>query len=221
MTKSSTKLKICGITQELQALEISNLGAHAIGVIGVPETPRFVTREKRSVIFESLTKQFPKVERVLVVANMDKNELKKEYFEEYRPTTIQLHGDETVGHCQELKKAMPEFKFWKAFRINSKKDLQKVKEYEPHVNALLLDAWSEKGLGGTGTKFQINLLKNNEIEIPWWLAGGISSEWVEDIYKYTSPYGLDASSKLERSPGIKDISKVKDLIEKVKMFTSI
>ena len=59
-------------------------------------------------------------------------------------------------------------------------------------------------------------LKNKKFSIPWWLAGGISSEWIEDALREVHPYGIDASSKVEQSPGIKDISKVKSLLKIVK-----
>jgi phosphoribosylanthranilate isomerase len=48
---------------------------------------------------------------------------------------------------------------------------------------------------------------------PWWLAGGISAEWIPDLLAQVQPFGLDASSRLEDSPGVKDLSKVKALID--------
>ena len=57
-----------------------------------------------------------------------------------------------------------------------------------------------------------------KLKIPWWLAGGVSAEWVPEVLAKINPYGLDASSRLEISPGLKDIKKVRSLIEAIKNF---
>ena len=65
-------------------------------------------------------------------------------------------------------------------------------------------------------RIPLDLLDKAKINLPWWLAGGISSEWVQEIFKRTIPFGLDASSRLESKPGVKDLEKVKALINAVK-----
>ena len=86
------------------------------------------------------------------------------------------------------------------------------------VDAVLLDAWSQKALGGTGSRLPIEWLRNCDINIPWWLAGGISAESVHEILQSTKPFGLDASSNLEDLPGVKNIELVSSLIKEVKAF---
>ena len=88
--------------------------------------------------------------------------------------------------------------------------------YEKHTDALLLDAWSPMELGGTGQRLPLEWLQKTKFDLPWWLAGGISAEWIPEIFSKVSPFGIDASSRLEASPGIKNIQKVKDLIKAVK-----
>ena len=68
---NTTALKICGITQIDQALEIASLGVDAIGVIGVKKSPRFVEETERRKLFEAITLNAPKVERVWVVADIE------------------------------------------------------------------------------------------------------------------------------------------------------
>ena len=75
MTKSSIKLKICGITQSQQALEIASLGVYAIGVIAVKSSLRFISTDKRVQLFQELSKSFPNTQRVLVVANINDEDL--------------------------------------------------------------------------------------------------------------------------------------------------
>ena len=69
MPKTNTLIKICGLTSEKQALQVSKLGAHAIGIISVEESPRYVSAEIKKKIFKTLEKLHPKIERVSVVQN--------------------------------------------------------------------------------------------------------------------------------------------------------
>ena len=69
MTKTNTLIKICGLTSEEQALQISKLGAHASGIISVEESPRYVSAEIKKKIFKTLERLYPNIERVSVVQN--------------------------------------------------------------------------------------------------------------------------------------------------------
>ena len=69
MPKSNTLIKICGLTSKEQALQVAKLGAHAIGIISVEESPRHVSAEIKKKIFKTLEIFYPKIERVSVVQN--------------------------------------------------------------------------------------------------------------------------------------------------------
>ena len=84
------------------------------------------------------------------------------------------------------------------------------------VDAILLDSWNEKTYGGSGKKIKSIYLKNLQFSKPWWLAGGISIEWIDEILTDLNPDGLDISSSIEISPGLKDIKKTEDLFEYLK-----
>ena len=213
MPNSSIKLKICGITQPEQALEIASLGVSAIGVIGVKESPRFISPTKRSQIFKQLSKSFPKTKRVLVVADIDESELDKIILREGSPSIIQLHGNESQELCKKFREKYPNIQFWKALRIRSQEDIALTTQYENVIDALLLDSWNKDQLGGTGKKLPIKWLQNKKFKIPWWIAGGISADSISDILLHLNPFGIDASSKLETSIGIKDLKKVRELIK--------
>ena len=104
---------------------------------------------------------------------------------------------------------------WKAFQIRKQNDLLLAEEYEHLIDAILLDAWSENALGGTGERIPIQLLSEANFQKPWWVAGGISSDSIKEILRTVRPFGIDASSKLEIEPGIKDLKKVKKLLKEV------
>ena len=59
-------------------------------------------------------------------------------------------------------------------------------------------------------------LKNLEFSKPWWLAGGISIEWINEILNDIKPDGLDISSSIEISPGLKDLKKTEALFKLLK-----
>ena len=69
MPKTNTLVKICGLTSEEQALQVAKLGANAIGIITVEESPRYVSAEQKKKIFKTLKSFYPKIERVTVVQN--------------------------------------------------------------------------------------------------------------------------------------------------------
>ncbi len=91
-TKGNTAVKICGITQVNQALQIASLGADAIGVVGVESSKRYLAKKQRTELFKSLIDNAPEVERVLVVANPTEKELSEYLTEEGKPSVIQLQG---------------------------------------------------------------------------------------------------------------------------------
>ncbi len=215
-TKNSISLKICGLTDAEQAKTIALLGVDAIGVIGVKKSKRYVAEVQRRKIFSELTNCTPLLNRVLVIANMSKQDISLALKGEGTPSIVQLHGNESQEECLFLRKSYPDIQWWKALQIRSPKDLQDALIYEGKVDALLLDAWSPLELGGTGNKVPLEWLQKNNLKIPWWLAGGINAEYIPQILSQVTPFGIDASSKLEISPGIKDIKAVKSLIKVLK-----
>ncbi len=217
-SKTPTAIKICGITKTSQAQAIANLGVNAIGVIGVKNSPRYVSSDQRRKIFSSLAASTPSIKRVWVVANMTDQELFEWLNGEGLPTVVQLHGEETQTYCARLRKLFPEIEWWKAIRIKDQQDLKLLSAYKEFTDAFLLDSWAPDELGGTGKRLPFEWLKGFKIDHPWWLAGGICAECIKDIFNQVKPWGIDASSRLEISPGEKDLMLVENLIKEVLKF---
>ena len=215
-SKKSTAIKICGITKTSQARSIAELKINAIGVIGVKNSPRFVPEEECMKIFNEVEKVSSSIEKVLVIANAKLEEVKCINNRSTPPSVIQLHGNESVDYCRELKNEFPGIKIWKAFRLKAINDLENISQYEKNIDAILIDAWDDKSLGGTGNRVPIELLLNKTFKAPWILAGGISAEIIPEIFSKLRPDGIDASSRLEISPGIKDIKKVESLVRQIR-----
>ena len=215
-SKKSTAIKICGITKTSQARSIAQFRVNAIGVIGVKNSPRFVTEEECIKIFNEIEKVSLSIEKVFVIANEKLETIKSIINRSIKPSVIQLHGNESVDYCRELKYKFPKMKLWKAFRLKSINDLKNISQYEKNIDAILLDAWDEKSLGGTGNRVKIELLIDQTFKTPWILAGGISAEVIPEIFSKLRPDGIDASSRLEISPGIKDLEKVEYLVRVIR-----
>ena len=212
----STAIKICGITNTSQAKSIAQFKINAIGVIGVKNSPRFVAEEECIKIFNEVEKVSSEIEKVLVIANEKLEAIKCINNRTIPPSVIQLHGNESVDYCRELKSEFPTIKLWKAIRLKSVNDLEIINRYENITDAILIDAWDSNYLGGTGNRVPLELLINKTFKYPWILAGGISSEIIPDIFSKIKPDGIDASSRLETSPGIKDLKKVESLVREIR-----
>ncbi|WP_320674340.1 phosphoribosylanthranilate isomerase [Prochlorococcus sp. MIT 1341] len=213
---TSIAVKVCGVTNPIQATEIAQTGVNAIGVIGVSSSKRFVIEKVRREIFSAVKKNNPQVQRVWVIANLEDSSICKSLQGEGTPSVIQLHGDETPKECKRLREKFPKVEWWKALKIKSQKDLALAETYSKNVDAVLLDAWDPIQLGGTGKRLPLEWLKQNQIPLPWWLAGGISAEFIPELLAEVRPSGIDASSRLESSTGKKDLGKVKDLLAAVR-----
>ena len=208
-------IKICGITKVEQAIQIANLGVDAIGIISVKESPRFISYEEKNYIFKTIEQLYPKVKRVSVYKDHP-----LEIFNSYpnyklNENVIQLHGNESPDYCKELKHLIPEMEIWKAFRLKAENQLEKIKAFEKSVDSILLDSFNHEAYGGTGKRIEGIDLRKIKINTPWWLAGGVSIEWIDYIIKYIKPNGVDISSSIEIAPGDKDLKKTELLIEKI------
>ena len=216
MPKTNTLVKICGLTSEEQALQVAKLGANAIGIISVEESPRYISAEIKKKIFKALESLYPKIDRVSVVQNCPIDLIIKNFLGHPSETIIQLHGDEDIDYCKKIREKIPTIGLWKAFRIKTEKDLDKIKPFEDIVDGILLDSWNRETYGGSGERIKSIYLKNLKFSKPWWLAGGISIEWIDEILTEIKPDGLDISSSIEISPGLKDIKKTEALIKFLK-----
>ena len=214
MLEAKTLVKICGITSVDQALKIAELGVDAIGVISVKESPRYVSPKKKKDIFSNLEKNFPSIKRVSVVKNIPLELICANSFD--FENVIQLHGDEDLLYCKSLRMKLPRIEIWKAFRIKNKKDIQEIELFSNFIDTVLLDSWNEKSYGGSGIRIQSKYLEGLKFSKPWLLAGGISADWIKQILHKIKPDGIDVSSSIEISPGVKDLNETKKLLNLIK-----
>jgi len=199
------KVKICGITNQDDALWAVDCGADALGFIFYDKSPRFINPNKAKEIISSLP---PLVSTVGVFVNEDFNEI-RDIAQLTGLTAIQLHGDESPSYCKLI-----EGKLIKAIRVKNEQSLDLIKKYK--VDAFLLDSFNKESYGGSGLTFEWGLAKKAKQFGKIILAGGLTANNVSEAIDKVSPYGVDVSSGVEKSPGIKDKQKVRDFISKAK-----
>jgi phosphoribosylanthranilate isomerase len=205
------RIKICGITQVEQGKAIADFGATALGFICVPTSPRYVSLSQLKAITEPLPNT---VDRIGVFANGSADLIVQTVLQT-RLTGVQLHGDESPEFCSYLKRCLPNVEIIRALRIKTNNALVESEAYFNCVDTLLLDAYHPHVLGGTGITLDWDRLACFTPPLPWLLAGGLTPDNVSEALILLSPCGIDLSSGVERSPGDKDLEKVKKLFQQL------
>ncbi|MEM7064104.1 MAG: phosphoribosylanthranilate isomerase [Cyanobacteria bacterium P01_B01_bin.77] len=205
------RIKICGLTQPDQAIEIATMGASVLGFICVKQSPRYVTPETIQTIVQTI----PPIDRVGVFANAPLEQI-EQTVALGQLNGVQLHGQESTTYCQTVRTALPNVELIKALRIRDLQDLDQVETYTPYVDTFLLDAYHPQHLGGTGHTLDWEALQTFRPERPWFLAGGLRPGNITQALSLLSPDGIDLSSGVEHSPGDKDLTKVAQLLQAVK-----
>jgi len=202
------KVKVCGITNPRNLLQLSMLKVDMIGYNFYPESKRYVG-ENMLLSLIALPTSIKKV-GVFVNASI---EFIKEQQETYKLDYLQLHGDES----QEMMTAIREIALViKVFRITPDFDFENTKAYSS-ADLFLFDTYT-KDFGGSGQRFDWEKLDDYEGDTPFLLAGGIGPDDVSAILKINHPdlYGVDINSGFESAPGIKEAKKINTFIKELK-----
>jgi phosphoribosylanthranilate isomerase len=200
------RVKICGITNELDAQRAARAGAWAVGFIFHKKSPRFISPFKAKKIIESLP---PFITPVGVFVDHNTGAV-RDIIQHCGLRTIQLHGDEDPMTCRRLRAG--NVKVIKVFRVDEKFDGASVEGYT--ADAFLFDTHDPNNYGGTGKAFDINLLKSVKAsQVPVILSGGLNASNVIEAINALKPYAVDVNSGVEESPGKKDHNKMKDFID--------
>lgn len=202
-----TKIKICGLTREQDALYCAEKGADYLGFIFVPSTPRFVEPEKAAAITSKIREreQRPRLVGVFRDASVD-------YIREIATLAgldaVQLHGTETDEDIRAI--GLPAIK---TLRVG---DALPDTTAHPSTEWFLFDTFDERRAGGTGRRFDWSLLAVYHREKPFFVSGGLTAESVGAAVSLVRPDGIDIASGVEAEPGIKDLGKIDELFRRVK-----
>lgn len=204
---SFVSLKICGITRQADAEQLSALGVEALGINFWPLSKRYLAPADAAWLLDLAGK----ILRVGVFVNAPA-ELPLRLMQEGWLDVIQLHGDEVAADAEVFRSA--NIPFIKAIGVKSRDDLGRAGDYG--AAAILLDAHAPGRYGGTGEVFDWNLamqFREQHGELPIILAGGIVPENAALAARSVRPAALDVASGAERVPGLKDFTKVQALLD--------
>ena len=123
---------------------------------------------------------------------------------------VQLHGEEGQDVIDALRDAG--LVVIKAVSVATKEDISGLTLKPDYY---LFDTKKGSQVGGTGEQFDWSILKAYSLAIPYFLAGGLDENSIEEAKKLPGLYALDFNSKLELSPGVKDLAKVKEIMQKI------
>ena len=199
------RVKICGNVTLKDTMAAVEAGADAVGFVFYARSPRVVGPKAVAAIVSHLP---PFVTPVGLFVN-EKPEVVRQIASDCGIRLVQLHGEESPQYCAELK--LPVLK---GIRVRTREDVANLSAYR--VDAILLDAYVEGMAGGTGTTFDWSLAVEAKAWGPIILAGGLTPDNVAGAINRVRPYGVDVSSGVESSPGVKDHAKVKAFVETVK-----
>ena len=193
-------VKICGITSLKDAEMAVNYSVSAIGMIFCPDSTRYVDPAELEQWIERIPDSVKKVgvfvnEQIDTINNITR-QLKLEF--------IQLHGDESPEFCNGIIRPVI-----KVFRVGDDFDAIVLNEYDVH--GFLFDTYKKGNPGGTGTRFNWDLIANLKTETPIILSGGLTPENVLNGIEAVNPAAVDVNSGVESVLGVKDEEKIKEL----------
>ena len=203
---SRTRVKICGLTRESDLAAAAAAGTDAIGLVFYAPSPRAVETEQARTLLEVLPAFVTSV-GLFVNAEPD---LVRSVLARVPLDSLQFHGEEPPDYCGAFHRP------WiKAVRMRPGADLKALVERYGGAKGLLLDTYDPTAAGGTGRRFDWDL-------VPEWLApriilaGGLNPGNAAEAVRRLRPYALDVSGGVESAKGVKDRGKMEAFIQGVK-----
>ncbi len=208
------KIKVCGMVEASNIRDLIQLDINYVGFIFYPKSKRYLPNSLSKEMFNTIPSN---VKKVGVFVNQSL-EFICEKNETIQFDLIQLHGDESVAYCENLKYKVPA-QLIKAIQITHNFDFNSIAPYLQIVDYFLFDTAS-KNYGGTGISFDWQILRNYEFDKPFILSGGINQEDSKKLKALNHPqfHAIDLNSKFEIAPGIKDVPKIERFITKIKTY---
>lgn len=209
--KTKVKLKICGMKNQANILEIASLQSDFLGFIFYENSKRNFSLNELPLLDNSIKKVGVFVDETIDII------LKKVKL--FNLDLIQLHGKEDESYClnliNQLNHNQLNMKIIKAFSVNNEFDFENVKGYS-FLDYFLFDT-KGKLPGGNGQQFDWKILKKYDSSKPYFLSGGIGLEHINEIKQFLKQpeakycIAIDVNSKFELDYGIKDKMKLEQL----------
>ena len=210
------RIKVCGMTKVEQVLQLDEWGVEFAGFIFYPKSPRYVLSHMSKEQLKKLKGK--QINKVGVFVNTPVEEV-LQMVDACGLYLVQLHGDENPRYCEQIANYVTVVK---AFRLREGEDiLWRAKDYQDASDMFLFDT-EGAGYGGTGKKFNWDLLKGGNVRKPFFLSGGIQPEDVDLLKSFQQEsvakdlFAIDINSKFELAPGLKDMDKIQTFVKALK-----
>lgn len=201
-----TRVKICGITREQDALAAVEHGADALGFVFYEPSPRSISVERAAAICRQLP---PFVTTVALFVDADADSIAR-VVDQVGIDLLQFHGDESATFCGQHGRP------WiRAVRVQPETDLVAMQASFAAARGLLLDAYRPGVPGGTGETFDWQRIPAT-LAPRIVLAGGLDPANVGRAVRTVRPFAIDVSGGVEAAKGIKDADKIKAFINEVR-----
>lgn len=204
-------IKICGLKTPEAVDHAVALGATHVGFIFFSKSPRHIEPADAGKLADRVR---GRAKIVSVSVDADNDDL-DEIMAMIRPDILQLHGRESPDRALTVK-AVTGLPVWKALSISEASDLDRIDDYDGIANRFLLDAKAPKGSelpGGNGVTFDWTLLEGLSSRVDYMLSGGLTKDNVGEAIRIAKPTGIDLSSGVESSPGVKSLPMMDEFFE--------
>ncbi|MGH6847923.1 MAG: phosphoribosylanthranilate isomerase [Methylocella sp.] len=210
----SVIVKICGLATEASLDAALESGADMAGFVFFDKSPRHVSLVLAANLGQRAARRTCKV---LVTVDAT-DALLATAIKALEPGLLQLHGSETPERVAAIR-ARFGLPVMKAIGIGDATDLAIIPSFDAIADYLLFDAKPRQATGrpgGSGESFDWSLLGGIKTNKPWLLAGGLDADNVADALAQTGAPGVDVSSSVESTPGVKDKNKIAAFIAAVR-----
>lgn len=206
------KLKICGMKFPENIAAVAALQPDYLGFIFYPGSKRFVDALDPQVLAN-----LKDIRKTGVFVNGSLKEI-AEMVALYNLQALQLHGQESPAFMAALRKQHPDLELIKAFGVAEDFDFAELTPYQGLTDYFLFDTKTPEH-GGSGQKFNWALLARYTLDTPYFLSGGIDIDTAEALIGIQDPrlHAVDVNSRFESAPGLKDIDKLIDFKEKIRL----
>jgi phosphoribosylanthranilate isomerase len=208
------RIKVCGLTNVNQVRQLNELGIEFAGFNFYRRSPRYVYKSMPSTAIKKIR---GKINKVGVFVDEDVDEVLRAV-DDCGLYLVQLHGNESPRYCEKISNYITVIK---VFRLSDDDNVEwKIKDFYEVADMFMFDT-DTTAFGGSGRKFNWQLLKDVKINKPFFLAGGIGADDADELKKFSQQavakdlFAVDINSKFEIMPGVKNIELIKAFKKKL------